>query len=124
MKYIIDVTDDDIKTGMRCHCLYCPVAEAIRRKISTPEQTIPPIILWRLIPPPRNVPGPGCLCVITSNHSLEVDTTAVPTVSSSCVCVHEEGIKRVLLPVEVSDRIQVYDKTGEMSPFSFEIDLV
>lgn len=84
---IIDVTAEDIRNGSRQSAVYCPVANAFRRRLKESRVLVFPCPYYRV-----------------------------------SIYREERYVKFCELPPEVETVIRLYDSTGEMKPFTFEVE--
>lgn len=81
----VEVTKEDIESGIKANCIHCPVAKGLQRALACGEIKV-------------GVNGFDFLGKNGWNFGIE-------------------------LPVFVSLKIQLFDATGEMEPFGFDLDL-
>jgi hypothetical protein len=91
----IRVTNEDIRDGRQLDAEACPVAWAICRELSALYKVVDEVSVGR----------PCILCTVRHCdgcfwENLDID-----------------------VPEEVYGRIETYDRTGEMEPFTFEIEV-
>ena len=99
MKKVINVTDQDIKLGVRKSNKSCPIARAIRRTFKKGEKFVrvsPNGIGFGKVKSYSNL---GCDCKYCLKYSHEVDTT-----------------------LEIDKFISDFDAGREVHPFSFELE--
>ncbi len=92
MKIKVEITADDIAKGSRNVCTMCPVSRALNRAVGNEEITPQTASRWKAQAQPSRLFADG-------RRRIMCDT-----------------------PEDVRVRILAWDATGQMEPFSFQVD--